>query len=86
MIGSRVKDVLQTVSQAKANLARALVITFAVSLILSFILAYYQTGRIKKLSLAARKVLTVTWTSRLTTAMPMKSTTWPKTSMKWSGL
>ncbi|WP_308443696.1 HAMP domain-containing protein, partial [Lactobacillus delbrueckii] len=56
MIGSRVKDVLQTVSQAKANLARALVITFAVSLILSFILAYYQTGRIKKLSLAARKV------------------------------
>lgn len=56
MIGSRVKDVLQTVSQAKANLARALVITFVVSLILNFILAYYQTGRIKKLSLAARKV------------------------------
>ena len=51
-----VKDVLQTVSQAKANLARALVITFVVSLILNFILAYYQTGRIKKLSLAARKV------------------------------
>lgn len=31
-------------------------ITFVVSLILNFILAYYQTGRIKKLSLAARKV------------------------------
>lgn len=56
MVGSQVKDVMQPVDMAKANLGRALVITFVVSLILSFILAYYQTGRIKRLSVAARQV------------------------------
>lgn len=56
MIGSRVKDVMVTVQQVKANIIKASAITFVVSLILSFVIAFYQTSRIKKLSIAARQV------------------------------
>ena len=57
-ISSRVKHVERPIYMAKRNLLRALLITVAVGLILSFIISYYSTKRIKRLSLATRKVAT----------------------------
>ena len=41
---------------SKRNLLRALLVTVAVGLILSFIISYYSTKRIKRLSIATQKV------------------------------
>lgn len=56
MIGSALKTVMRPVTMAKANLLRALLVTIIVGLLLSFIMAYYQTSKIKKLSKAAQQV------------------------------
>lgn len=55
-IGSRVKHVERPILMAKRNLLRALLITVAVGLLLSFIISYYSTKRIKRLSRATQKV------------------------------
>lgn len=55
-ISSRVKRVERPIYLAKRNLLRALLITVAVGLILSFIISYYSTKRIKRLSRATQKV------------------------------
>ncbi|OXC29679.1 sensor histidine kinase [Lactobacillus crispatus] len=55
-IGSRVKHVERPILMAKRNLLRALLITVAVGLLLSFIISYYSTKRIKRLSCATQKV------------------------------
>lgn len=55
-ISSRVKHVERPIYTAKRNLLRALLITVAVGLLMSFILSYYSTKRIKKLSRATQKV------------------------------
>lgn len=55
-IGSRVKHVERPILIAKRNLLRALLITVAVGLLLSFIISYYSTKRIKRLSRATQKV------------------------------
>lgn len=55
-ISSRVKHVERPIYMAKRNLLRALLITVAVGLILSFIISYYSTKRIKRLSRATQKV------------------------------
>ena len=55
-ISSRVKHVERPIYTAKRNLLRALLITVAVGLLMSFIISYYLTKRIKKLSRATQKV------------------------------
>src|SRR5699024_6763383 len=55
-ISSRVKHVERPIYMAKRNLLRALLITVAVGLILSFIISYYSTKRIKRLARATQKV------------------------------
>lgn len=55
-ISSRVKHVERPIYMAKKNLLRALLVTVAVGLLLSFIISYYSTKRIKKLSRATKKV------------------------------
>lgn len=55
-IGSTVKNVERPILMAKRNLFNALLVTICIGLVLSFILAYYSTSRIKKLSKAAEKV------------------------------
>lgn len=55
-IGSRVKHVERPILMAKRNLLRALLITVAIGLLLSFIISYYSTKRIKRLSRATQKV------------------------------
>lgn len=55
-ISSRVTHVERPIYMAKRNLLRALLITVAVGLILSFIISYYSTIRIKRLSRATQKV------------------------------
>ena len=55
-ISSRVKHVERPIYMAKRNLLRALLTTVAVGLILSFIISYYSTKRIKRLSRATQKV------------------------------
>src|SRR5699024_10088099 len=55
-IGSRVKNVERPILMAKRNLLRALLITVAVGLLMSFIISYYSTKRIKRLSRATQKV------------------------------
>ncbi|KRL81168.1 histidine kinase [Lactobacillus ultunensis DSM 16047] len=55
-ISSRVKHVERPIYTAKRNLLRALLITVAVGLLMSFIISYYSTKRIKKLSRATQKV------------------------------
>jgi len=55
-IGSRVKNVERPIYMAKHNLLNALIVTLIVGLILSFILAYYSTNKIKRLSRATNKV------------------------------
>lgn len=55
-IGSTVKNVERPIIMAKRNLLNALVVTICVGLVLSYILAYYSTSRIKRLSKAAEKV------------------------------
>lgn len=55
-IGSRVKHVERPILMAKRNLLRVLLITVAVGLLLSFIISYYSTKRIKRLSRATQKV------------------------------
>lgn len=55
-ISSRVKHVERLIYTAKRNLLRALLVTVAVGLLMSFIISYYSTNRIKKLSRATQKV------------------------------
>lgn len=55
-IGSTVKNVEQPIRQAKHNLLNALLITLCVGIILSLILSYYSTTKIKRLSKATEKV------------------------------
>lgn len=55
-ISSKVNHVERPILMAKRNLLRALLVTAAVGLILSFIISYYSTKRIKRLSLATQKV------------------------------
>lgn len=55
-ISSRVTHVERPIYMAKRNLLRALLMTMAVGLILSFIISYYSTKRIKRLSRATQKV------------------------------
>ena len=55
-LGVRVAKVERPVTIAKQNLFSALVSAIIVGLMLSFILSFYATDRIKKLSLATKKV------------------------------
>lgn len=55
-LGSRVKNVERPIYMAKRNLMNALMVTLAVGLILSLILSYYSTTKIKRLSRATKKV------------------------------
>ncbi|MDF7639115.1 HAMP domain-containing sensor histidine kinase [Lactobacillus sp. ESL0791] len=55
-VGSRVKNVEQSINMAKRNLVNALVITLIIGLLLSFLLSYYSTNKIKRLSRATKKV------------------------------
>lgn len=55
-IGSLVKNVEKPIYMAKRNLLNALMVTIIVGLILSFILSYYSTTKIKSLSRATKKV------------------------------
>lgn len=55
-IGSTVKDVEHPIMMAKRNLLNALLISLCVGIILSLILSYYSTTKIKKLSKATEKV------------------------------
>ena len=55
-IGSTVRNVERPITMAKKNLINALIITLVVGLILSLILAYYSTSKIKRLSRATEKV------------------------------
>lgn len=55
-ISSRVTHVERPIYTAKRNLLRALLVTVAVGVILSFIISYYSTKRIKRLSRATQKV------------------------------
>lgn len=55
-ISSRVKHVERPIVMAKRNLLKALLITLVVGLIMSLIISYYSTNRIKRLSRATQKV------------------------------
>lgn len=55
-LGARVKNVERPIYLAKRNLMNALMVTLAVGLILSLILSYYSTTKIKRLSRATKKV------------------------------
>lgn len=55
-IGSTVKDVERPIIMAKRNLINALLVTLCAGIILSWILAYYSTTKIKRLSRATEKV------------------------------
>ncbi len=55
-LGSTVKNVERPVLFAKRNLLNALLVTLVVGLFLSYILAYYSTTKIKRLSKATEKV------------------------------
>lgn len=55
-IGSTVHNIERPIQMAKANLLNALIITILVGVFLSFILSYYSTSKIKRLSKATDKV------------------------------
>ncbi|GAA3625893.1 ATP-binding protein [Lactobacillus hamsteri] len=55
-IGSTVKNVERPIAMARRNLTNALIITLFVGLILSLVLSYYSTNKIKRLSKATEKV------------------------------
>ena len=55
-IGSTVRNVERPLVTARHNLINAFIVTLIVGLILSWILAYYSTNKIKKLSNATKKV------------------------------
>ena len=55
-LGSRVKNVEKPIIMAKRNLMNALMVTIVVGLILSLIISYYSTAKIKRLSKATKKV------------------------------
>ncbi|RVU71248.1 MULTISPECIES: HAMP domain-containing sensor histidine kinase [Lactobacillus] len=55
-IGSTVRNVEKPIMMAKRNLINALIVTIIVGIILSFLLAYYSTSKIKRLSKATEKV------------------------------
>lgn len=55
-IGSTVRNVEKPIQMAKKNLINALLVSLIVGVILSLILAYYSTTKIKKLSRATQKV------------------------------
>ena len=55
-IGSTVHNIERPIQMAKANLLNALIITLLVGVFLSFILSYYSTSKIKRLSKATDKV------------------------------
>lgn len=55
-IGSTVRNVEKPLVTAKHNLINAFLVTLVVGLILSWILSYYSTNKIKKLSRATEKV------------------------------
>lgn len=55
-IGSTVHDVEKPIIMAKKNLLNALIVTLIVGIILSLILSYYSTNKIKRLSKATDKV------------------------------
>lgn len=55
-IGSRVESVEEPLNMVKRNLMTALLVTMIVGLNLSFILSYYSTTKIKRLSKATKKV------------------------------
>lgn len=55
-IGSKVENVEEPLNMVKRNLMTALAVTMIVGMILSFILSYYSTTKIKRLSRATKKV------------------------------
>lgn len=55
-IGARVNNIERPIQMAKRNLVNALIISIAVALLLSIIMSYYQSNKIKRLSLATKKV------------------------------
>lgn len=55
-IGATVKNVERPIIMAKKNLFNALIITLLVGVMLSWILSYYSTSKIKRLSRATKKV------------------------------
>lgn len=55
-IGSRVQNVEQAIKREKRNLATALLITLLVGVFLSFILSYFISNRIQRLSKATKKI------------------------------
>lgn len=55
-IGSTVHNVEKPIAMARKNLFKALVITLVVGFLMSFILAFYSTNKIKRLSRATDKV------------------------------
>ena len=57
-IGSTVRNVEKPIMMAKRNLLNALLISLLVGIVLSLVLAYYSTTKIKRLSRATEKVAT----------------------------
>lgn len=55
-IGSTVHNVEKPIEMARKNLFKALIITLIVGLVMSFVLAFYSTSKIKRLSRATDKV------------------------------
>lgn len=55
-IGSTVHNVERPIKMAKKNLLNALIVTLIVGVVLSLILSYYSTSKIKRLSKATNKV------------------------------
>lgn len=55
-LGSRIENVEKPISMAKQNLINAFVTALIVGLVLSFVLSYYSTSKIKRLSNATKKV------------------------------
>lgn len=55
-IGSRVQNVEQAIKREKRNLTTALLITLLVGVFLSFILSYFISNRIQRLSKATKKI------------------------------
>lgn len=55
-IGSRVQNVEQTIMREKRNLVTALLVTLMVGIFLSFILSYFISNRIQRLSKATKKI------------------------------
>lgn len=55
-IGARVQSVEQVIMREKSNLLNALLISATIAIILSFIISYFVSNRIQKLSKATKKV------------------------------